>query len=80
LTANATEKLTLGAGYGLDDPDDGDLAKGARALNSRLYGNAIYALTPAASVGVEVSQIETKYKEQDSADALRVAFSGTLRF
>lgn len=80
LTANATEKLTLGAGYGLDDPDDGDLAKGARALNSRLYGNAIYALTPATSVGVEVSQIETEYKEQDSADALRVAFSGTLRF
>jgi hypothetical protein len=80
LTANATEMLTLGAGYGLDDPDDGDLAKGARTLNSRLYGNAVYALTPAASVGVEVSQIETEYKEQDSADALRVAFSGTLRF
>jgi hypothetical protein len=80
LTANATEKLTLGAGYGLDDPDDGDLAKGARTLNSRVYGNAVYALTPNASVGVEVSQIETEYKEQASADAQRVAFSGTLRF
>ncbi|NLF21550.1 MAG: hypothetical protein GX590_00135 [Lentisphaerae bacterium] len=80
LTANATEKLALGAGYGIDDPDDGDLAAGQRARNSRLYGNAIYALTTAASVGVEVSQIKTEYKEQDSADALRVAFSGTLRF
>jgi len=80
LTANATEKLTLGAGYGLDDPDDGDLGKGARTLNSRVYGNAVYALTPNASVGVELSQIETEYKEQASADAQRVAFSGTLRF
>lgn len=80
LTASATEKLTLGAGYGVDDPDDGDLSKGARTLNSRLYGNAVYALTPAASVGIELSQIGTEHKEQESADALRVAFSGTLRF
>jgi hypothetical protein len=80
LTANATEKLTLGVGYGVDDPDDGDLAKAARTLNSRVYGNAVYALTPAASVGVEVSQIETEYKEQASSDAQRLAFSGTLRF
>lgn len=80
LTANATERLALGAGYGVDDPKDNDLAVGARTLNSRLYGNAVYALTPAVSVGVEVSHIETEYEEQDSADAQRVVFSSTLRF
>ncbi len=80
LTANATEKLTLGAGCGVDDPKDSDLAVDARTLNSRLYGNAVYTLTPAVSVGVEVSHLETKYKEQDSADAQRVVFSSTLRF
>lgn len=80
LTANVTEKVTLGAGYGIDDPEDDDLAKGARTKNSRVYGNAVYALTPAASVGVEVSQIATDYKEQDDADAVRVAFSGQFRF
>ena len=80
LTATATEKLTFGAGYGVDDPDDGDLGKDARSRNSRLYGNAIYALTSNTSLGAEVSQIETRYKGKDSAEAQRVAFSATLRF
>jgi len=80
LTATATEKLTFGAGYGVDDPDDGDLGKDARSRNSRLYGNAIYALTSNTSLGAEVSQIETRYKSKDSAEAQRVAFSATLRF
>ncbi|MDD4061585.1 MAG: hypothetical protein PHW08_12915, partial [Kiritimatiellae bacterium] len=66
--------------YGVDDPDDGDLGKDARSRNSRLYGNAIYALTSNTSLGAEVSQIETRYKGKDSAEAQRVAFSATLRF
>ena len=80
LSAKAAEKLTLGLGYGVDDPEDGDLPKGARARNARAYGNAIYALTPATSLGFEVSHLETKYKEGDTADSIRVALSGTLRF
>jgi hypothetical protein len=80
LSAAATEKLTLGLGYGVDDPDDGDLGKGARTRNSRAYGNAQYALTPATSLGFEVSSLETKYKEGDTADSVRLALSGTFRF
>lgn len=80
LTAAATDKLTFGAGYGIDDPDDADLGKDARSRNSRLYGNAVYALTSNASVGAEVSQIETRYKDKDTAEAQRIAFSATLKF
>lgn len=80
LTAKVADQLSLTAGYGLDDAKDEDLSKGARSRNSRLFGNAQYALTPAVSLGAEVSQIETRYKESETAEALRVAFSSHFRF
>ncbi len=80
LTATATKKLSVGAGYGIDNPDSRDLDTGARSRNSRLYGNATYALTSNASVGIEGSHVETRYKGQDTVDAVRLACSATFRF
>jgi hypothetical protein len=58
----ATPKLALSAGYGIDDPDDNDLAPaGARVKNDRAFANAAYKLTGQLSIWGEYSHMETTY-------------------
>ncbi len=64
LGYQAAPSLNLNLGYGFDNPRDSDiLADEFYSKNSTLYGNAIYSLAEGLSVGVEGSQVQTKYSE-----------------
>lgn len=56
-----TGKLSAGAGYGFDDPDDGDLSGDARTLNDRFFANIYYRLTDHATLSAEYSYFTTSY-------------------
>ncbi len=79
MWVKATKKVQLSAGYGLDDPDDEDIASG-RTKNSCVYGNIRYTIVPQVTLGFEVSNWETDYKNADSADNLRAQTSFILNF
>ena len=80
LLVEASAALTLGAGYGVDDPDDDDLAAGGRARNERIFANFFYKLTPAVTVAAEYSRMTTDYKDSEEAEADRVHGSLIYRF
>ena len=71
-------RFNLGAG--IDDPDDDDLSAGNRTKNRILYGNVLYNLTEAVQVGLELSSLETEYKGQETADAMRVQAAMSYTF
>ncbi len=75
----AAPKVQFSAGYGLDDPKDEDISSG-RSKNSCVYGNVRYAFVPQASVGFEVANWQTNYKNADKADNLRAQTSFILNF
>lgn len=75
-----TDKVQFGAGAGIDDPDDADLASGSRAYNMSIFGNIQYYIVPQVSLGLEVSQWETKYKDTDSSKDLRVQTAFVVNF
>jgi hypothetical protein len=48
-------------GYGVDDPDDGDLAATQITYNETLYGTVFWEVTEALRLGLEISHRETDY-------------------
>jgi hypothetical protein len=83
MTARKIEALkdfTFNVGVGLDDPDNGDLNDGDRSRNLGYFGNAVYAINRLASVGAEVTRLQTDYIGQDEADATRVQLSFVYKF
>lgn len=74
------KKVKLTGGYGVDDPDDADLNSGNRSKNQAIFGNLKYTLVPQVTLGVEVSQWDTEYKDADKASAMRVESSFILNF
>ena len=72
--------VTLGFGYGFDDPEDEDLNISQRAKNESMFGNVQYALVPQVTVGLEVSRWETTYMDAESVDNLRVQTSFIMNF
>lgn len=80
MLVQASAALTLGAGYGVDDPDDDDLAAGGRARNERLFANLFYQLTPAVTLAAEYSRMTTDYKGGTEAEADRIHGSMIYRF
>lgn len=78
--AKVAPQFKLGAGVGLDDPDDADIANNSRAKNTSYYGNIQYNVVPGAMIGLEVSQWETEYKAAETAKNLRVQTSFMLSF
>jgi hypothetical protein len=72
-------KVELAVGFGVDDPDDSDFYSG-RSQNTSVFGNIRYYFVPQASVGVEFSQWETRYKGGSTARNLRAQTSFTLNF
>lgn len=75
----ASKLFHLSSGFGIDDPDDDDFASG-RSRNSCLYGTFRYTFIPQATLGVELSQWETKYKGGETADNFRGQTSLILNF
>lgn len=68
---NASESATLFAGYGLDNPDDGDLSAGSRKLNTARWLGVRYDLGGGISAGLEYINWRTDYDNQGDGDANR---------
>jgi hypothetical protein len=77
--AQVTKKIQLTAGYGQDNPDDRDFTSG-RSKNSCTYGNLRYAIVPQATIGVELSDWRTYYKNAEMAKNFRVQTAFILNF
>jgi len=73
-----TDKARISVGIGVDDPEDADLAGGARTLNRSVWGNFFYDFTDYLSTGWEASYWATDYKDEDDGTAFR--FQGAVIF
>lgn len=71
LAYHSGSRLDLDLGASLERVEAGDLESGDRESNRSLYATAIYSLTPAARLGVELSHWRTGYKDREDADAFR---------
>lgn len=61
LNLHPTATWEIGAGAGIDDPDDGDLdAPAARLMNVAMEGHIVWRLAPLV-VGGEVRRLRTRY-------------------
>jgi hypothetical protein len=74
-----TNKVQLSAGYGVDNPDDDDFSTG-RCRNSCVYGNVRYTLVSQVTVGFELSEWRTGYKNAETVKDLRAQSSIILNF
>ncbi|MBE9486710.1 MAG: hypothetical protein IMY82_06030, partial [Chloroflexi bacterium] len=72
-------KVKMAAGIGIDNPKDDDLVSG-RSLNSCVFGNVTYAFIPQAKVGLELSNWQTKYLNDDTAKNMRFQSSFILHY
>lgn len=75
-----TPKIKLTTGYSVDDPKDADLSPGNKSQNQAIFGNIKYTLVPKVTIGMELTQWETKYIEGETAKALRVETSFIMSF
>ncbi len=80
LMFDFTENVNLNLGYGLDDPDDGDLNKGNRSKNEILFANVFYKLNSAVTLGFEYSNMTTSYKDESDATDNRFQGSAIFKF
>jgi hypothetical protein len=70
----------INLGGGLDSPHDGDVPSKGRTQNVSVWGNVTYDITKAVQVGVELSYWNTKYKDLESGESIRVQTSMIYRF
>ena len=75
LSYQATSKLTINGGFGVDDPSDADLSLGMISRNRNIYANAIYAITKQLKVGIEVAHLWTEYMDISDGELIRVQSS-----
>ncbi len=77
-TSNPSTSFSIGAG--LDNPNDNDLAVGARSRNQTIFANVINKITPNFILGLQLSEWKTEYKGPTEGDALRAQTSLTYKF
>lgn len=68
------------AGYGFDDPDDADLAAGARDFNSTIWLNASYQLANGVQLAAEIDLYNTEYVDGEDRDSTRFQFATIYKF
>ncbi len=78
IEIDPNDKVRLGVGFGIDNPEDGDLDVGARTLNRSVWGNFFYDFTDYLSTAWEVSWWATDYKDRGEGTAFR--FQGAMIF
>ncbi|UCC43508.1 MAG: hypothetical protein JSU65_10235 [Candidatus Zixiibacteriota bacterium] len=78
MTPNPKMKVT--AGFGLDNPDDDDIADGNRSKNRSIFGNIQVTPIPLFTMGLELSQWKTHYKNSGAAKSFRAQTSFVLNF
>jgi hypothetical protein len=84
LSYTASDCLTLALGYGMDNPDDDDLAgielnNRQFEMNQQTFVNAWYSLTSAVKVGAEVIYVRTT-RPDFTNDGFRMTTSMLLGF
>ena len=77
-TSNPSTSFSIGAG--VDNPNDNDLAVGARSRNQTIFANVINKITPNFILGLQLSEWKTEYKGAAEGDALRAQTSLTYKF
>ena len=77
-TSSPSTSFSIGAG--VDNPNDNDLAVGARSRNQSIFANVINKITPNFILGLQLSDWKTDYKNAAGSDALRAQSSLTYKF
>ena len=67
-------------GYGIDNPNDDDLAGDARTSNERLFTNVFYKLTDRVTLSTEYSHFTTAYATSGDVTDHRAQFAAQLDF
>ena len=80
LLYDPTDKISVGLGYSVDDPDDEDLNAGQRSKNAMYLANVAYKFTAALTGMAEYSQMTTDYLERDDATNDRVQLAMKYAF
>jgi hypothetical protein len=82
LTLKPSSCWQFNVGAGMDDPEipEGDIAGNQYEKNTTYYGNAIWSVAPAASIGAEYSMFETEYVGGQSYENSRVQLSFMYKF
>lgn len=80
----ASQKVNLALGYGIDDPDNGDmkgmsLGDGQFTKSETVFANGWYQVTSAVKMGVEVMYLETE-RFNDKDNGMRFTFSTCYDF
>jgi len=73
-------KTKMAFGGGLDTAKEEDIASGSRKNNQSIFGNITYTIVKNASVGFELSQWQTEYKDSDTMKNLRAQTSFMMNF
>jgi len=73
-------RLTLNLGYGMDDPEDGDLFLTGRSRNVTYHCNLMAKMTENLSAGLELSNWVTDYIHLDQQHNFRIQHSWILHF
>lgn len=68
-------RLDWTLGVSVEEVDEEDLDVGGRTSNRSIFANGVYAVTPAAKAGLEISHWNTDYKGANGADDLRAQLS-----
>jgi hypothetical protein len=71
---------SFNVGFGVDSVNADDLNTGNRTYNSSVFGNVLFAANKHVTVGLEISQWNTRYKGQDDADDTRAQTSFIYKF
>ncbi len=80
LGYEASSNWTFNGGYALDDPEIDDVATGEMTSNARIWTNANYAIDSATTVGIEVAEHTTGYKDTVDEQATRFQLALTFTF
>jgi len=84
LWFNAISKITdhfhVVVGFGMDQNQTDDLAKGAVESNTVIYGDLIFPIKNGFSIALEVQNITTAIKEGDNNSATVINLAGKITF
>lgn len=80
LLWDPTDKLAIGLGYSVDEPDEADLNPGMRSKNEMYLVNGFYKLTAAITAMAEYSRMTTDYLGKDDATSDRVQLAMKYAF
>ncbi len=77
-----TPKLVTHFGWGIDNPDNDDLAgvSGARLQQQMFYTNFLYRLTKEFGFGMEYMYVRTDYRQSDGGDGKLNRFMGSFYY